>query len=122
MQFRILVVGGNIRVFLVEKRGGVEPVGAAMPVGLAVNGICAGNGAHVDMCAAGRSLLRIVHGGVYAHLLKGLGRGRWQSLANREIDRGPALDRCSCRAVGIGDTGVVYDPSGSHLAGALTVE
>ncbi len=87
-----------------------------------MNCIGAGGRAHVDVRAAGRSLLRIVHGRIHAQFLNGFGSRRRQRLADRQINRRRALDRGCRSAVGIRHTGVVYDAGRGHLAGALAIE
>ena len=75
VQARILFIGRNVRVGVEEIRIGIQPVGSAMDVGLPVNVIRAGGSAHVDVRAARRSLLRVIHRSVHANFLNGLGCG-----------------------------------------------
>jgi len=56
-----------------------------VPVSLAVNGIGSGRGAHVNVRAAGRTLLGVVHRSVDVKFLNGLWSGSRQRLPNGEI-------------------------------------
>src|SRR5271169_5615040 len=66
-------VAGDVGILVVEEGSGIQPVRSAMPVSLAVDGIGSRRGTHVNVRAAGRALLRIVHRGVYAKFLNRLG-------------------------------------------------
>src|SRR5580700_4938862 len=87
VQFWHFFVAGNVAVLIVEIGRGIQPVGSAVNVSAAVNGVGAGGGAHVDVRAAGGSLLRVVHGGVDAKFLNGFWCGGWQGLADGQIRR-----------------------------------
>src|SRR5580658_3645225 len=96
-----------------------------MDIGAAVKIVGAGSGAHVDVSAAGGTLLGIVHGSIHAELFDGFRGGRRESLADSEIGRSAALQGFSSGAGNTGgaaEAGVVHDASGSDLAGAFTVE
>ncbi len=122
VQFRHFFIGGNIVVLLVEIRRSVQPIRSAMHIGSAMNGIGAGGSAHVDVGAAGGTLLRVVHGSVHAKFLNCFrGRGR-QRLANGQIGRRRALNDLGGGAARAGHSGIVHNARGSHLAGALAVE
>ena len=120
MQLRVLVVGGDVAVLLEEERSGVEPVGSVMEVCAAVEGVGPGLGAHIDVRAGGGSLLCVVHGGVDADLLDGLGRRRRHGVADGQVNRGAAGHNAAAAVVGLAR--VVDDPEGGDLAGALAVE
>jgi hypothetical protein len=125
MQGRNFFAVGNVAVGFVEIGSGVEPVGAAMDVGFAVKIVGAGGGAHVDVSAAGGTLLGVVHGGVDAKFLNGLRSGGGQSLADGEIHGTGTLDRRSGgagKAGGAADAGVIDDAGRSDGAGAFAVE
>jgi len=92
------VGGGDVGVGVVEERGGVESVGAAIEVRAAVEIVGARSGAHVDVGAAGGTLLGVVHGSVDAKFFDGFGGGRGESLADGEVGRSGALKRFGCRA------------------------
>ena len=87
VQLGILVRVGNSGVVLEEEWRGVDPVSAAAAVETAVDGIGARSGAHVDVRAAGRALLRVVHRSVDADLLQRLRCRRGDCIADGEIDR-----------------------------------
>jgi len=85
----------------------------------------AGGGAHVDVGAAGGTLLGVVHGSVDAKFFDGIGRGSGESLADGEIGRGGALERLGGSAGdagGAADAGVVDDAGAGDLTGAFAVE
>ncbi len=86
MQLRIFVGVGNSAIVLEEEGRGVDPIRAAATVEAAVNRIAAGAGAHVDVRAAGRPLLRVIHGRVDTNFLQGLRRRRRDCVADGEID------------------------------------
>src|SRR5208282_4551711 len=125
MQAGDFVAVRNIGVGIVEKRSGIESVGGAIDVSAAVETVGAGRCAHVNVGAAGGTLLGVVHGGIDAKFFDGFGRGSGKRLADGEIGRSCALKRFGSRAGNAGgaaDTGVVDDASGSDLAGAFAVE
>ncbi len=93
VQAGIFFILRNIRVGIVEIRGGVEPVRSAMAVELPVNVVRARGRAQVDVSAAGRSLFGVVHRSVHAHFLNGFGRRRGDRLADREVYGRAALHR-----------------------------
>src|ERR1700676_1005059 len=96
-----------------------------MEVSAAVEVVSAGGSAHVNVGAAGGTLLGVVHGSVYAELFDGFRRGRGQSLADRKIGRSGALQGFrggAGNAGGAADAGVVDDASGGDFAGAFAVE
>ncbi len=117
--------GGNVGVGVVEKRGGVKRVGPAIEVSGAVEIVGAGGGAHIDVSAAGGTLLGIVHGSVDAKFFDGFGSGSGKSLTDGEIRRSGALQRLGGGAGDAGsaaDAGVVDDAGAGDLAGAFAVE
>ena len=122
MQLGIFFAGGNIGVGVEKKRGGVHRVGAAMYVSAAVIIVGARGGAHVNVRAAGGTLLGVVHGSVDAEFLDGFRRGSRQRLANGQIGRGSALDNRGTAAGGAADTGIIHHARGGHLAGALAIK
>src|SRR5208282_1553326 len=122
MQLRNLLVGRDVGILLVEERGSVQPIGSAMPVGFAVNGVGARSRAHVDVSAAGGALLRVVHRSVHAHLLNRLRSRSGQRLADGEVDGSGALNRSGARTGDSSHTGVVDDAGRGDLACALAVK
>src|SRR5277367_3188179 len=72
------------------------------------------------MGAGVRALLRIVHGGVYAHLGERVGWRSGQRLADREVDRTSAADNAA--RAGLKSAGIVDDAVGADGTGALAVE
>src|SRR6202040_4354786 len=92
MEFGIFLVGGNVGVGLEKERSGIQPIGPTMDVRATMDGVGAGRGAHVDMRAAGGTLLSVIHTGVDAQFLDGFRRGSRQRLSNSEIRRRGALD------------------------------
>ncbi len=123
MQLRHGIVGeNNVGVLLVEEGRSIQPVRSTVPVDCTVNCVGSRGRAHVNVRAAGRALLGVVHGRVHAHLLNGLwGRSR-QCLTDCEVDRCGALDGGGVRARDSGHTGIVHDAGRGHLAGAFAVE
>src|ERR1700722_3771168 len=69
MQFGYFFAGRDIGILIVEIWRGVQPVGSAVNVSGAMKSVGARNGVHVDMSAAGRALLRVVHRRVDAKFL-----------------------------------------------------
>ena len=122
VQFRHFFIGRDVGVGLVEIGGGVERVGSAMQVGAAVNVVRSGGSAQVDMRAARRTLLRIVHRGIDAHFLQKFRRRRGQCLADCEVGRRAALDDFRGGGAQAGVSCVVHNASGRHRTGALAVE
>ena len=57
MQLRNLVVRGNVGILVEEEGRGVDPVGAAVNVGGAVEVVGAGGGAQIDVRAGCGALL-----------------------------------------------------------------
>jgi len=114
--------GRNVGILIIEIGRGVQPIGSAVNIRGTVKCVGAGGGVHVDVSAAGRALLGVVHRGVDAKLLNGFRSGRWQSLADGEIRRSGALNDFGGGAGGAGNAGVVDHARGSHLAGAFAVE
>src|SRR5579863_4627819 len=117
MEVGIFLVGRDIGIGFEEERCGVEGVGAAIDVGAAVELVGAGGGAHVNVGAAGGTLLRVVHAGVDAQLLNGVGGRSGNGLADGEIGRGGGLHFGSAELGGAADAGVVDDARGGDLAG-----
>ena len=109
VQLRHLFVGGNVGVLIVEIGGSIQPIRTAVNVQIAVNDVGAGGGAHVDVRAAGGTLLRIVHGSVYAKFLNGFRGGRRQGLADRQIRRCRALNYFRGGAGRAGNASVVHN-------------
>src|SRR5271157_2251100 len=122
MQFRHFLVAGDVFILVVKKRSGVQPVGSAVPVSLAVNCVGSRLCAHVDMGAAGGALLGIVHRSVDAKFLNGLRCGRRQALADGQIGRRRTLNYLRCGAASAGDAGIVHDAGRSHRTGGLAIE
>ena len=123
VQLRIPVGEGNSAIVFEEERRSVDPIRAAATVEAAVNRIAAGAGAHVDVCAAGRPLLRVIHGRVDANFLQGLRRRRRNRVADGEIDRNGTLLHAGAGSAGTRRTASVIDDSlRLNLAGALAVE
>src|SRR5580692_7662988 len=109
VQLRDIFIRGNVSVLLVEIWRGIERVSAAVNIRRAVNGICARRGAQVDVGAAGRALLRVVHGRVDAKLLNGLWGGCGQGLADGEIGRRGALNYLGRSAARTRNARVIYN-------------
>ena len=122
MQLGHLFVAGNILILIVEIRRSIQPIGFTVNISAAVKRVGAGDGAHIDVSAAGGSLLRVIHGRVDVKLLNRFRRRRRQSLADRQIRRCRALDDFRCGAAGTGDASIVHYSRRGHLAGALAVE
>src|SRR5580704_8487576 len=125
MQAGHFVAGGDVRVGVVEEGGGIESVRTPMEIGAAVESVGAGGGAHVNVGAAGGTLLGVVHGSVHPKLFDRLRSGRGESLADGEIGGSGALQRFGSGAgdaCGAADAGVVDDAGRGHLAGAFAVE
>ena len=93
-----------------------------MDVKAAVGFVSAGSRAHVDVRAAGRSLLRIVHRSIHANFLNRFRSRCGQRLSDGQIRRCRGLNHPDARAGHQGDPGIVHNPGGSHLAGALAIE
>ena len=93
-----------------------------MDIGAPVQTIGAGGRAHVDVRAAGGTLLRVVHAGVDAQFLNRLRSGRRQSLPDRQIGRCGALNFRRAGLGGAADPGVIYHASRRHGTGALPIE
>ena len=115
-------VGGDVvRGLLVEERRGVEPVGSADSVDLAVPLVGAGAGVDVDLRSAGVSLLGVVRGGVDANLLDEFGRRRSETLAVGSGDGDVGLVFAADVVVGsFADVEVVA--LGGGLGGGFAVE
>ena len=109
VQLGYFLVAGNVGILLVKVGGCIQRVGSAVNISDTVNRVGAGGGAHVDVSAAGRALLRVVHGSVHAELLHGLRRRCRQSLADGQIGRRRALDDFRGGAAGTGNARVVDD-------------
>ena len=120
MQLRNLLIGRNVGVVVEEERRRVEPAGAAMNVRVAVECVGSRLGAHVQVRARGRPLLRVVHRGVHAHLFNGFRRRAGDGVADGKINRCAALDDAPGRAIAAAR--VVHHAERGHLAGALAVE
>src|ERR1700742_911052 len=121
MQWRILLIVGNVVVVLEEEWRGVDPVGAAMAVESAMKFVSARSGAERDVRAGGRALLSVVHGRVDLPLLNGFRRWCRDGVADGEIDGSNRLnDAADTKAAG--DTGAVDDARGADLTRALAVE
>src|ERR1017187_861712 len=93
-----------------------------MDIATAVNRIRAGGGAHVDMSAARRALLCIVHRSVDAKFSNRFRSGRRQCLADGQVDCRRALNWSGAGAGSIGDASVVYNASRGNLACTLAVK
>ena len=74
------------------------------------------------MRAARRTLLGVVHAGVDAQLLDGVGSRRGYRLADGEIGRSGTLHLGGAELRGAAHAGVVHHPGRGDLAGALAVE
>ena len=120
MELRDLLALGNVGVLLEEEGRGVEPIGAAMAVGGAVEDVGAGGGGEIDVGAGGRALFGVVHGGVDADLFDGFGGRCGEGVADGEIDGGGGLDDAA--GAGVADAGVVDDAGGGDLGGGFAVE
>ena len=120
VQLGNLLVGGNVGILIEEERSGVQPAGAAMDIGVAVESVAAGLGAHVQVRSGGRALLGVVHGGVDADFFNGLGSRAGNGVADGEIHRSAALDDAARSVVAAAR---VFNHAGrAYLAGALAVE
>ena len=86
MQLRNFVVRRNAWILVEEEGSGIDPVGAAVPVEGAVIGVGAGRGAEIDVRAGSGALGRIVHRCVDADFGDGLGRRRWDGVADGKVD------------------------------------
>ena len=115
VQLRILFIRGNIRIGIEEIRIGVQPIRSAMHVGSAVNVVCAGRGAHVDVRTAGPALLRVIHRSVHAHFRNRFRSWRRNGFANRKINGSAALDRNGTESGSGADTSVIHDARGIDL-------
>ena len=90
MQLRVFILRQDLSqryVLFIEKGICVESVCAAHAVDLSMKVIRAAGCDHSDVRAAGLALLRIVHGGGDADLLKELGRWRGETVAVGAVDR-----------------------------------
>src|ERR1700730_131126 len=119
MEFGIFLIGRNIRVGLEKEGSSVQPICPAMDVRAAMQGVGTGCGTHIDMRAAGGTLLSVVHAGVDAQYVNGFGCGCWQRLTDGEIRRGGALYHGCTGTGGAADPGIIYYTRGSYLAGAF---
>ena len=77
-------------------------------------------GAQVDVRAAGRALLCVIHRGVDAHLLDRFRGRRGKRIADGEIDRGAGLNNAA--AARVAHAGAWSHARRGYLAGALAVE
>src|SRR5258707_2300113 len=66
------LIAWDVVVLLVEIGCGVQPIRSAVNVGPAVNSIGSGGSIHIDVGAAGRTLLRVVHRSVHVEFLNRL--------------------------------------------------
>ncbi len=80
-----------------------------MQVGAAVNLVRARTGAQIDVRAAGRALLRVVHGSIHAHFLNGLRSRRGNGLANCKVNGGATLNRNGAEGGGATDPRVIHN-------------
>src|SRR5579864_2867432 len=87
------LIGGNVGVLIVEKWRSIKPIRAAMAAQTTMQVVRAGFGAHVDVRAAGGSLLGIVHRGVHTQFLNSFRSWSRQCLANRQVRGCRALHR-----------------------------
>jgi len=115
-------IAGDVGVLVVEKGSAVEPVRSAVNVSAAVNGIGAGGGAHVDVRAAGGSLLRIVHRGIDAEFLNRLRCRSRQCLPDGQIRRRRGLNYFRGSVGGIRNAGIVHDARGTHRTRGLAIK
>ena len=122
VQLRDFLVGGDVRVLIVEIGSGIQCVGATVTIEAAMKGVGACSCAQIDVCAAGPTLLRIVHRSVYTKLLNGFRSRGGQCLPNRQIRRRRALQNFGSSAGSTGDAGVVHNTRRRHAARALAVE
>ena len=114
------LVGGNVRVGVVEEGRGIESVSAASNVETSVIIIRTGGGTHINVSATAGSLLRVVHRSVDAKLFDRLWSGTGKSLTYCKINGSGGLNDAAGGL--IARAGVVDDACGRDLAGALAVE
>jgi len=93
-----------------------------MAVELSVNVIRAGGRAHIDVGAAGRSLLGIVHRSVHPDFLNGLWSRRGNRFTNRQINGRAALNGKRAQGRRSADAGFIHNSRGCHLARGLAIE
>ena len=122
MQLRNLVIGRKVQILLVEERRRVQPVGAAMHEAFPMNRIRSGGGTHVDVRAAGRALLRVIHGSVDTKFLDSLRSGRGQCLPDRQVHGSRALNGCRAGAGSVRHAGIVDNARRRYLTSALAVK
>src|ERR1700735_4235954 len=91
-----------------------------MNVCVTVAFVAAGARAHVNVRAAVRALLRVVHGGVDSNFRDALRRWRGNGVADGEIDGSAAGTDAPASVVGL--AGVIDDAEGLNLAGAFAIE
>src|SRR5260370_11578886 len=115
-------VAWDVAILLIEKRSGVQAVAPVMKITAAVNRVGTGKGAHVDMCAAGRSLLCVVHRSVDAKFLNRFWSGRRQRLADGEEGSRQPLNNSSTGAAGAGNARIVDDAGGCDRTRGFAVE
>ena len=122
MEFGNFQTVGKVGILIEKERRGVQPVCSAMQVKVAVDRVGAGSGAHINVRAAGGTLLSVVHRGVDANLLNGFRGGSGKGLSDGEIGRCGALNHAAITAGSSTDARIVHNACGGHLAGALTIE
>src|SRR6266576_6899677 len=93
-----------------------------MHVSTSVDIVGPGRSAHIDVRAARRALLRVVHGSVHTNFSDGFRSRRRNGFADGEINRRAALNRYSAEGRGGAAARVIHNAGGSHLARALTIE
>src|SRR5882757_10041156 len=93
-----------------------------MDISSGMKSVGAGRSAHVDVSAAGGTLLRVVHRSIYAKLLDRFRGRRRDGLADRQVRGCRALHDFRSRIRSESRTGVVHNTCRGHLAGALPVE
>src|SRR5258708_35838689 len=122
MQFGAFLVGGNVGVGIEKEWIGIESVSAAIYVSAAMKNVRAGSGAHINVRAAGGTLLGVIHAGIHAQFLDRFRSGSWQRLPDGEIRRCGALNHGGAGAGGAADAGVGDHPRGSPGTGALAIK
>ena len=122
MQPWVLLIRRYIGVRVEEIRSRVEPIGAAMDVELPVNVIRSRSRAHVDVGAARRALLGVIHRSVYANFLDCFRRRRRNRFADRQVNRSTALDRQSAQCGRRSHTCFIHNARRRYLARRLPIE
>src|SRR5258708_5610368 len=93
-----------------------------MNIGAAVNTIRTRSGAHVDVGAAGPPLLGVIHRSVHSYFLNRFLRRRRNGLADRQVNRGAALNWKGAQSGGRADTRGIHNARRRDVTRGLAVE